>query len=209
MYCGLSPEFRESGFCMVLTTFVDDTDKGDFYAVGGYVAPIDEWSSFSQNWHAVLKERPKLGYYRTTEAVSLDGQFKGWTEPVRDTRIAKLASVIPAHNTWGVAAFLSKKEFDEFYTPNFRPEWNDPYYTCAIYLIESVCMALRMNHNPVTKIDFIFDEQGKVGRNFRAAYEVLVRPMSLHVFPFLGTVDHKDKKEFLPLQAADNARCVD
>ena len=203
LYCGLSPELRDGGMCMVLQTFADDTERGDFYAVAGYVAPIDEWDSFSPGWHAALKERPRLGFYRTSDAVNLSGQFDGWSVNARDARIAKLALTIPTRNTCGVAAFLSKKDFEEFFTPNFLPGWNNPYYLCATYLIESVCLMLRVGQNSVTKLDFIFDRQGKVGRYFRAVYEVALRPMSFHVFPFLGDVRHEDKTDFLPLQAAD------
>ena len=203
LYCGLSPELLDNGFCMIFQTFADDTEKGDFYAVAGYVAPIDEWKEFSLNWHSALKERPRLGFYRTSDAISLEGQFKGWSEPTRNTRVAKLASTIPIRSAYGVAAFLSKKDFEEFFVPNFFSIWGNPYYLCAVYLIQSVCYKMSVNHVPVTKLDFIFDKQGKVGTTFKFAYEKMIRPMSFCNFPFIGNVDHKDKKEFLPLQAAD------
>jgi hypothetical protein len=187
---------------MIVQTFADDSQDDDFYTVAGYVAPKNEWDAFSGEWYAVLKQRPRLGFYRTFDAQTLSGQFDGWAEPIRDARIARLAStIVPIKNICGVAAHLSKRDFKELFAPNFLSDWDDPYYICATHLIEHVCRLLLVN--PVTKVDFIFDRQGKVGRNFRAAYEVMLRPMSIFLFPFLGKVKHEDKREFLPLQAAD------
>jgi hypothetical protein len=193
----------ENGLVMILQLFADDSQSGDFYTVAGYVGPIAEWKEFSPKWHAVLKQRPRLGFYKTSDAVNLKGQFSGWDASVRDRRVAALAAVIPRRNTCGVAAHLSKRDFTEFFTPNFLPVWDDPYYVCATYLIEKTCLMLRIGGNRVTRLDFIFDRQGKVGKNFRIVYEAMLRPMSFVLFPFMGTVSHENKTEFLPLQAAD------
>ena len=199
----LSPIFGRTGFYMTIQVFADDSERDDFYTVAGYLAPIHQWQEFSPQWYAVLKDRPRLGFYRTYDALRLDGQFKGWTAKQRDSRIAKLAGVIPNENTFGVAAHLSKRDFKEFFTPNFLRDWDDPYYVCATYLIAHTCLGMRLGNNKIDTIEFIFDRQGKVGTNFKIAYEAMFKPMSLSLFPFLGTVRHEKKTDFLPLQAAD------
>ena len=102
IYCGLSPEFKENGYCMILQVFADGSEKGDVYTVAGYVAPIKVWESLTPKWHAALKEKPRLGFYRTSDALSLEGQFRGWSEPAKNMRIAKLASLISEHKVMGV-----------------------------------------------------------------------------------------------------------
>jgi hypothetical protein len=188
---------------MKMQCFADDSQNDDFYTVAGYVALTREWEDFYPQWHSVLKERPRLGFYRTTDALSLRGQFAGWGTESRDARISRLAKVIPTQNCCAVAAHLSKQDFKEFFAPNFLRVWDDPYYLCATYLIQNTCLMLRVGRNPVTKLDFIFDRQGKVGTNFRIVYAAALRPMSLSVFPFMGEVTHENKADTLPLQAAD------
>lgn len=203
MHCGPSSEVLQNGARMTLQMFADDSEGGDFYTVAGYVAPVAEWDEFCPKWYGILKERPRLGFYRTSDALSLRGQFEGWSDATRDTRIARLAGVIPTHSNCGVAAHLYKRDFKEFFTPNFLPVWDDPYYVCATYLIENTCLMLRIDESPVTKLEFIFDRQGRVGGRFRIAYDAMLRPMSSPVFPFMGDVRHEDKTDHLPLQAAD------
>jgi hypothetical protein len=187
----------------LLEVFADDSEKHDFYTVAGYLKPAEEWQEFSRKWHAVLKEKPRLGFYRTSDALALSGQFAGWTAEQRDTRLAKLAALIPARNTFGVAAHLSKVNFAEFFTPNFLSDWDNPYYLCATYLIENICLYLGMANKNISRLDFIFDRQGKVGRNFKLVYDAFLKPQSLVLFPFMGNVRHEDKLRHLPLQAAD------
>lgn len=188
---------------MTLEVFADDSEKDNFYTVAGYLKRIDEWAEFSKAWHAALKEKPRLGFYRTSDALALDGQFKGWSAEQRDARIEKLAALIPTANTFGVAAHLSRLDFKEFFTPNFLPVWDNPYYICATYLIENICLRMLLGMNRIEKLNFTFDRQGKVGRNFKIVYDAFVKPQSLLIFPFLGDVRHENKTEFLPLQAAD------
>ena len=116
--------------------------------------------------------------------------------------MARLASVIPPENVFGVSSHLATADFNEFFTPNFLPVWNNPYYLCASHLIENLCRVMLTREHP-TKIDFIFDRQGKIGRNFKLVYDAALKPMSLFLFPFMGDCRHEDKREFVPLQAAD------
>jgi hypothetical protein len=200
-YCGLSPEIAEATFCVIFQAFSDGTETDERYIVAGYVASLEDWNKFSPKWHDILKERPRLGYYRTSDALALESQFKHFDEKARNERITALASVIP-NTCSGVMASVSKADFKEFFTPSFNPIWDDPHYLCATYLIEHLCWDMHAIPK-LEKLDFIFDRQGKVGLRFKAIYDVGIRPMSMLMFPFLGNVSHESKTEFLPLQAAD------
>jgi hypothetical protein len=78
--------------------------------------------------------------------------------------------------------------------------YHDPYYLCAAHLIEHTCRSFL---GRATKIDFIFDRQGRVGENFKIVFEAMLRPMSLTLFPFLGECHYADKRVLVGLQAAD------
>jgi hypothetical protein len=203
LYAGLSPDIAERTFCVILQTFCDDSTTSELYIVAGYVAPLEVWESVVPQWHHVLKDgRPRLGWYRTSDAIALEGEFKQFDQTSRNERIAALAGVIPKDTRCvGLASWISKADFATYCHPVFHPAWHDPYYLCATWLIEQLCDDV--HGLAPQKLDFIFDRQGKVGKRFEAVYNALQRPLSMLRFPFLGDVRHEDKRAFLPLQAAD------
>jgi hypothetical protein len=183
-------------------TFADDSYDGEYYVVGGFVAPTEVWQTATPEWFSVLKEVPRLGYYTTNDALGLKGPFTGWAAEIRNARMGKLASVIPTENCWGVAAHLRRSDFEDLFSTTF-PEWNDPYYLCADHLVLNVARFLLQNHPSVKIADFIFDRQGKVGKMYKLHYDLGIKPMARDRFPFLGECRHEDKQKFIALQAAD------
>jgi len=203
LYCGLSPDIARGTICVILNAVVDDSQNDDFYLVAGFVASLDQWAPFPPNWYEVLKRPPKLGFYRTSDSLALKKDFQHFDKKMRDERVVALARTIPSGvGCFGIRCTVPKTDFHELYSPNFHPAWKDPYYLCAIILIQRLCIDLSVVPG-LQKIDFIFDEQGKVGARFEGMYDRLIKPLSLPLFPFLGKVRHEDKKIFLPLQAAD------
>jgi hypothetical protein len=133
---------------------------------------------------------------------ALRGQFKLFDAAARDQRIASLARVIPnGPNCYGVATWVSKQDFVQYCSEAFHPAWHDPYYLCAFFLIQRLCADLASPN--LTKLDFIFDRQGKVGVHFKAVYDAVLKPNLMTIFPFVGDVRQEDKRDFVPLQAAD------
>ena len=188
---------------MILQAFCDDSTTNEIYIIAGYLAPLQVWESIVSLWHRVLKdERPRLGCYRTSDAIALKGEFEHFDESSRNERIAALAKVIPRDTRCiGLASWVSKADFATYCHSAFHPAWHDPYYLCATWLIEQVCDDV--NGLAPRKLDFFFDRQGKVGVRFEAVYDVVLKPILMQRFPFLGDVRHEDKHEFLPLQVAD------
>ncbi len=139
------------GVCHPVT--VDDTESvdGDRYVVAGYVTSMDNWNEYTPRWYAALKERPRLGYYRTSDALALKGQFERFDEVSRNERLRALAKSIPNKGCLGVMSSISKTDFKEFRSPH--PAWNDPYYLCAIWLVVRICVKM-LRRPGIEKIDF-------------------------------------------------------
>jgi len=115
-YCGLSPDIAQGTACVMLQVFNDDSQTDEYYIVAGYVAPRDQWEAITPEWHHVLKHPPRLGYYRTSDAIALKGQFERFDEPSRNERIAELARTLVDHrHFFGVACWVSKKEFATYW----------------------------------------------------------------------------------------------
>jgi hypothetical protein len=212
-YCGLAPEYRDGRLMINLKTVIDDSGDESTFVLGGFIAPIIVWDKFSSDWVNVCKESPIIEYYKTNDAIALKQSFSKFDRDTRNQKVAKLASVIPTKNCYGIAAYLSRsdlKAIKESYASNSPFLSNDPYFVCASCVIFWVCIncadlfpGIGERLNP---IDFIFDEQGKVGRKFRSFYDDHIRlpiESSLPYQPRLGKCDHWDDQQFPPLQAAD------
>lgn len=204
VYCGLSPEIAQGTLCMILESFLDETTTGDGsrYTVAGYIASLDDWKEFTPAWYAALKQQPRLGYYRTTEALILKGQFKHFHEQTRNERLKALAKTIPNKGCLGINSSISKADFAELRAPNYHSDWEDPYHLCASWLIVRACLDVR-DKPGLERIDFFFDRQGKIGRRFERVWDVFLKPALMMALPLLGKIRFEDKRDFLPLQAAD------
>jgi hypothetical protein len=203
VYCGLSPEIAGGTLCMILESYADDSETDDRYIVAGYIASLGDWKDvFVPDWYSALKNPPRLGHYRTSDALALKGQFERFNEVSRDERLRALARAIPNKGCLGVMSSVSKKDFEEFCIPSYDPTWDSPYYLCAIWLITCICQDMHEKLG-LEKIDFFFDRQGKMGQQFKLVYDAFFKPTFMSLFSFIGDVRHEDKCEFLPLQAAD------
>jgi len=182
---------------MALQAFVDDSGDENTYVLGGFIAPIKVQEKLYHDWSMICKERPRIGYYRTNDAIGLKACFLNWNQDDRNGKIARLSSVIPTENCYGIASYLSKSDFEELIIDKagFPPMYDNPYFLCAFYLVAWVWLSFPL----ATKIDFIFDSQGKVGKQFETIFDSWLKS----IFPRLGKCFHIDDRGTPPLQAAD------
>jgi hypothetical protein len=108
---------------------------------------------------------------------------------------------LPGNNFWAVCSYLSQRDFDELWDHGkFVKIYRDPFHLCALYLAEKVCGSFS---HQASRIDFVFDEKGKIGRRFERVFNGLTRPMFIERYPCCGKVYLEDDRKFPPLQAAD------
>lgn len=208
----MRPDVRDGRTIVILKAFADESADSELYVIAGYVSDIETWDDFAIRWTNELKTEPEVRYYRNNEAFGLKGEFGRFTDAERDKKIIALAKLIPTENFWSIAAYLKKSDFEKLFIPNFNDYWADPYYMCASYLVMRTAYAF---HDNMAKIDFVFDENGKVGRKYKFMYDTYTKilfprmPENLRfkAAPYLdrifGECEHKDDRTFPPLQAAD------
>ena len=115
---------------MVLQTgYFDDSgsDIGSrYYVLAGFVATVEEWKAVATEWARIL-EREGLRYFKMSEAMALDGQFRrGWTAPLRDKLIMELIDVVTAINPWRIESFVYRPHFNMFAKGILSTD--DPYF---------------------------------------------------------------------------------
>jgi hypothetical protein len=83
---------------MILQGYFDDSgsDAGSkYYVLGGFIAAVEEWKAVSERWAKVRDKEPSLRYFKMSEAMAMDGQFKsGWTVRLRNQRIMEFVDII-------------------------------------------------------------------------------------------------------------------
>jgi len=191
-----------------LKAFADDSSSDEVYVVAGYVSFVDVWDVFSGEWCEVLHQAPSISYFRNNEALGLKGEFANFKESDRNMKLARLAASIPNGDCWSIASYLKRSDFEDLFVPNFNIAWNDPYYLCALNL---VIRTAYLFDGESLKIDFVFDEQGKVGKRFQNMYEwhtkfvskVIPLPTRPNMWGLFGKCSHENDRLFPSLQAVD------
>ena len=191
---------------MTLQAYIDDSssDEGEHRLfLAGYVNTADRWMDFSKAWEEALKEYPAIEYFKMSEAQSMRGQFYGWAENNRDAKVQRLAGIVKAHAGWTIQSSVSKKECTRLLDPTVPYGLARPYYHCFYGLIIQIAKFLQAMDVQIP-VDFIFDEQGEVGREAAEFYDYVKNQQIPELKALLGCRPvFKDEKVVMPLQAAD------
>jgi len=196
----------------VLQIWFDDSGKGHgpVFVLAGYLAPVEDWCGFADEWKAVLGKEPnKLDYLKGYEAFGLRKQFKGWTETDRDQRVAEFLPLIDKYSGKGLAIVIPHDQFDKILKQSFQPFRNPYMFAYAL----SFSVMLHFAHgNPAREpIELIFDEDVIKRKQAEKAYKEMFRVYPADVTGLLGRKEPRfeNDKQFNPLQASDLlAYCV-
>jgi hypothetical protein len=116
--------------------------------ISGFVSSATLWADFSNAWQAALDMEPTLEYFKMSEANGLVGQFsrdRGWTEILRDVRVAKLVQIIKDHAIIRLHASIKRADYEENISSIAVPQreliHDKPYTYLFIKLI--IAMAIR------------------------------------------------------------------
>jgi hypothetical protein len=207
-----TPEERERRPLMILQTgYFDDSgsDIGSrYYVLAGFLAPVEQWKGVANAWAGII-DREGLRYFKMSEAMALDGQFRrGWTAPLRNNLILELIDVVTAINPWRIESFVNRKLFDTFVKGILSARaFDDPYFMLFYQIILSVAAnAERIGWN--SDCDFVFDEQGELEDVTKSKWEWVKENIDgmggINLRDNLGSRPlFRNDITFRPLQAAD------
>jgi hypothetical protein len=197
----------------MIRAFVDDSSDGNVSLLAGWVADYAEWERFSQRWIEVLKERPKIDYFRHHEAKTdpPTGQFENWTKEQIESKMTKLVEVICEHEMYGAvvglkldthwkafgSSVLSRKQLQSVLKLVY------PYHFCFFAFTASVLQIERERGNHDRRVDFIFDEQGQLLKTCVEVYREFKAIFPEELKDLAGVVSEADDKHVAALQAAD------
>jgi hypothetical protein len=215
---GLPRRERERRRIMVLQAAIDDSgsDLQSFaFILAGFVATPAQWAKCTDAWVAVLNKTPQLDYFKNHEAMGLSGQFdkkRGWTEQKRDNRLVELAHVIAEHIPERFSVAMRHSDYRKYIhgipTEKRVKNLENPYFLLfhEFMLVTASVHSVSKDVNPC---EFVFDDQGKIGKRAAAWWPVFRKSMQtaakFDFSPYFTASEPMFKKdhEFRPLQAAD------
>ena len=205
----------------MLRAYIDDSGdmvRGPIFVLGGLMAPINHWRSFEADWMSELARTPKLEYFKAAEANGMRDQFAlrhGWTTDLRNQKVDKLCAII---RKWAVARLhvsIDVEDFKQFSREARGPNTHNaqkPYWTAFWGILTMIREIQLSGSEPPNGVEFIFDQQGKIGDEAQSSLNQIYHEMINTHIPnsaiqyrdiIKSSPTFRDDKEVVPLQAAD------
>lgn len=193
---------------MALTVFVDEAGGVDtgHLSMSGLFAHAENWAKFNTDWQRVLDGHPRITRLKMAEAMRKSGDFGKFTYTERNEKIKDFLKVI---NSYVLGEMIFTTNVDAIQKTwgkeNPRP-MDDPYFWGVYSIIYGVCdTAWQIGYR--NRIEFLFDEKGRLGRYVRRLYP-LASVFMTHIKPEFRALLPVDiafttDDSSLPIQAAD------
>jgi len=191
----------------MFAAYIDDSNMNTppVSVLGGWVGRAKDWAVFTDSWAEALWMKPRLHYFKLTEAQNLKGEFGGWCEESRDERIRSLVKIIERYKFLGVANAMPLHDYKQVFGDIPDKGVQNPYFL-SFYGIITLLAGHYQRIRETEPIDFIFDDQPGQNDVVTAAWERFLTVVPPHLRSLLSDYPiFRDDKITLPLQAADLA----
>ena len=185
--------------------FLDDSGRGGVFAVGGYLAHVDQWRTFEREWGLWLR-KARVKVFHATDFYNARGEFKGWDDK-KQRKYAKLFTATAADRTEiAIGRAVDVAAYQEFLAPVLAAQYWTPHgkvtplMWCARTSLESLVVRhARFIPAPVP-LAVIFEEGEGVGEviDYMRGLQKRGAPWAQRFASFAD-----GPKELRPLQAAD------
>ena len=194
-----------------LTIYLDDSGTAPdqpMAVVSGLIASYPQWKKFNRDWD---KARKDLGFdvFHSSECVASNfkSEFSQWDERRKIRTFRRLREIIAQRSAQGFGVAVHKKDFDEVVPQELRQELGKYHYTIAVRIVIGLVEQWRLSLGIREPVEYIFDRMAdkKSKAEIDAVFEQAEQLTdSLHDFGiYNGCHSFRDKREILPLQAAD------
>ena len=185
---------------MSYTVYLDESGThadSPALAVAGYLADDSSWDSFAVDWRASLTEMG-LDHFHMTDFSNKAGVYASWTEDERRERFARLVGITNRHAIASVGTVIERALYERLITGAGRERSGGLYGLAAISCAMTVDKRL-----PGVSVGYVFENgaqgRGQLAKVLRDNMHYTSEPESLRI----RSVTFRDKRMFVPLQAAD------
>lgn len=188
--------------------FFDETGthpESKIVGVAGFISNVENWEKFSVEWENALIEfglKDDPGYFHMTDFESRQASpYKDWSESVRHERFNKLLDIIARYEFSSVGCLIPKQQFEAIMSPFAVALCGGAYGLAAM-----VCF--RLLAQAAIALDSWIEYSLEDGASGKGALLTVYDPekaygqanmSNLHMI----SLEFRDKRVYLPLQAAD------
>ena len=206
LVCGFSSRLRENRCILVLEGYVDDsgTGHGKVAVLAGFLSTAERWKSFSDALEDLCQQEPRTPDFKMHKA-SGSWAYYWATRQDLDKRIENVAALVRAHAMYRVDAVVGHDAYEGIVRGNVPSEIDNPYF--GLFYIIILAAAHFMDKAKIEgTADFIFDEQGKIGRAARDWYYFIRERVEPRIQCRMGAEPiFRDDNNVLALKSADLA----
>lgn len=191
---------------LLLKAYADDSgiNQPPVSVLAGWVADIEKWILFSEEWNRILHMRPRVEYFKYIEAMHLRGQFEGLSEKSRDEKLCLLAALIAEFDLLGIAVVAPHAVFHKYFGNSKGGALRAPYPTLFVRFIARLQRHLIEIGGDLPKVEFCFDRQLDHEDKAVAGWNEFRTNAPPEMIPLFGAPpSFLDDKSVAPLQAAD------
>lgn len=197
---------REDRFVMTITAYFDESGTNadsDAVVVAGYLATPDAWEQFETEWREALDDW-HLDFFHMSEFAHRINGYKHWTEEIRRERLNRLFGIINSHALGSVGTVVPRALYDAKFSFDgpARQKTGGPYGLAAYCdLMRTSELVRDLSGEP--HVAYVF-EKGAVGRDqFTKVFMDNLNDDESRARMRLLSLTFQDKRQFVPLQAAD------
>ena len=168
-------------------------------AVAGYLSTIEQWTRFEAEWREFLQRYQIANPFHMTDFMAGRGQFTGWSREKHDRCVASYCSIINRRTNLRLSVGFDLSVFED--EMRRFPEFG-PYGFCVFEWMQEA--ERFMDRNDVTgPIAYVFESGSGFGRQIHDTLVWIRQRRAMRERYRLGSFSFADKREVLPLQAAD------
>lgn len=136
-------------------------DQSDVVAVAGYLATVDQWNRFEEEWNRVMRHFCVEDFHMTDfEARQKEFAHRNyWTPEIRERFIERVTAVCQQHTLVGLGCAVVREQYEQILTPKIQGDLRHPYYFC-LYVCLNMFLNLDDDRLRVVKpANFLFDQK--------------------------------------------------
>jgi hypothetical protein len=185
----------------MLQAYIDDSVGNGIYAMAGYIASAKQWALFSDEWQQFLEMRPRIAYFKYSEAMHLTGEFRFWRPEARDEKMALLYKIIGEYVSASLASALYIEDHKRLFA-DLPQQVRSPYHLLLYSMISEIATHQGLL-NIDGAIDFIFDENVMERDKIYSGWETFKRATAVPKHLIGAMPVFRNDITTVPLQAAD------
>jgi hypothetical protein len=206
--------WRDGDMIVPLAAYFDASGtkaEQQVWAIGGWIAELDQWSRFCGRWREMIKSapfrpevKPEKRIFHSAELESQVGIYEGWTKTEKQNFQNEAFTIIEDLQLFPISTAVVKADWDalNIRLPRLKQDHQGNYFVHAFHATMKNVQEWLRDQRVEASVNYVFEAgdlgQPEIERALHRAWEDPEDRTFLHMSGWTMTGKH-----VLPLQAAD------